>query len=274
MIDLDGDALRRARSRSRSPSPTARWSAAAQLADALRRRGDHAERAARAPARVRHRRDAARRARCRSSARDCSSAWSRRAGTRRSSSSISRCRATSSPRPRELDDVFLYSVDDLVGHRQGQPADPHGSGRRRPRQMIATQAGQFPALARRPHGRADDHRAARAITTRCAPPSSSARGSCSPAARRPSRRSELLARGLTNKFLHAPTQALNAGGRRRARGAGRDVRARSTSSRRQSLAHRPSLRQACSAALRFASLRAPMYGANRRDAVAGSACHR
>ena len=50
------DALRRAQARSRSRSPTARSSAASELADALRRRGDHAERAARAAARVRHRR--------------------------------------------------------------------------------------------------------------------------------------------------------------------------------------------------------------------------
>ena len=32
------------------------------------------------------------------------------------------------PEAAELDDVFLYSVDDLAEHRQGQPADPQRSG--------------------------------------------------------------------------------------------------------------------------------------------------
>ena len=68
------------------------------------------------------------------------------------------------PEAADLDDVFLYSVDDLAGDREGQPADPArsgGAGRaddRRPDRA-------FPALARRPHGGADDRRAVTVITT-------------------------------------------------------------------------------------------------------------
>ena len=49
----------------------------------------------------------------RSSARASSSARSRRGATGRCSSSTSPCRATWSPRSADLDDVFLYTIDDL-----------------------------------------------------------------------------------------------------------------------------------------------------------------
>ena len=64
------------------------------------------------------------------------------------------------PEAGELDDVFLYTVDDLVGHRAGQPADPArvgGAGRaddRRPDRA-------FPALDAGAHAGADDQRAVR-----------------------------------------------------------------------------------------------------------------
>ena len=65
------------------------------------------------------------------------------------------------PEAAELDDVFLYSVDDLSEIVKGNlqirkeavaqaEDDDRDAGR------------QFPALARRAHGGADDHRAARA----------------------------------------------------------------------------------------------------------------
>ena len=127
-----GDALRRAASRSRSPSPTARSSAAAARRP-LRRRGDHA------------------RPSCPSGCAQFDIIVTCTASTlpiigkgmlervvkaapppRRCSSSTSPCRATSRPRPRELDDVFLYSVDDLADDREGQPADPPRGGGRRP----------------------------------------------------------------------------------------------------------------------------------------------
>ncbi len=49
-------------------------------------------------------------------------------------------------------------------------------------------------------------------TTSSARRSSSARAGSSPAGAAPEQVLEALARGLTNKFLHAPTQALNQAG--------------------------------------------------------------
>ena len=51
------------------------------------------------------------------------------------------------------------------GHRARTTCRSGARRWRRPRQMIADAGRQLPALARRPHRRADDHRAARAITT-------------------------------------------------------------------------------------------------------------
>ena len=65
------------------------------------------------------------------------------------------------PEAAELDDVFLYSVDDLSDIVKGN-LQIRKEAVAQAEAMIATQAGQFPALARRAHGGADDHRAARA----------------------------------------------------------------------------------------------------------------
>ena len=65
------------------------------------------------------------------------------------------------PEAAELDDVFLYSIDDLQVDRQGEPAGPARGGRagraddRRPDRAL-------PALARGAHGGADHRRAVRA----------------------------------------------------------------------------------------------------------------
>jgi glutamyl-tRNA reductase len=114
------------------------------------------------------------------------------------------------PEAGDLDDVFLYSVDDLsnivkdnLNIRRESVAQAE--------QMIATQAESFlrwlegravvPTIAAL-HGHHDELRAtelerARKLLLSGTPPEQVL---------------ELLARGLTNKFLHAPTQALNQAG--------------------------------------------------------------
>ena len=114
------------------------------------------------------------------------------------------------PEAGDLDDVFLYSVDDLsnvvkdnLNIRRESVAQAE--------QMIATQAESFlrwlegravvPTISAL-HGHHDELRAtelerARKLLATGTPPEQVL---------------ELLARGLTNKFLHAPTQALNQAG--------------------------------------------------------------
>ena len=114
------------------------------------------------------------------------------------------------PEAGDLDDVFLYSVDDLsnvvkdnLNIRRESVAQAE--------QMIATQAESFlrwlegrtvvPTISAL-HGHHDELRAtelerARKLLLSGTPPEQVL---------------ELLARGLTNKFLHAPTQALNQAG--------------------------------------------------------------
>jgi len=114
------------------------------------------------------------------------------------------------PEAGDLDDVFLYSVDDLsnvvkdnLNIRKESVAQAE--------QMIATQAESFlrwlegravvPTISAL-HGHHDELRAtelerARKLLVAGTPPEQVL---------------ELLARGLTNKFLHAPTQALNQAG--------------------------------------------------------------
>ena len=114
------------------------------------------------------------------------------------------------PEAGDLDDVFLYSVDDLsnvvkdnLNIRRESVAEAE--------QMIATQAESFlrwlegravvPTISAL-HGHRDELRAtelerARRLLASGTPPEQVL---------------ELLARGLTNKFLHAPTQALNQAG--------------------------------------------------------------
>jgi glutamyl-tRNA reductase len=114
------------------------------------------------------------------------------------------------PEAGDLDDVFLYSVDDLsnvvkdnLNIRKESVAQAE--------QMIATQAESFlrwlegrtvvPTISAL-HGHHDELRAgelerARKLLLAGTPPEQVL---------------ELLARGLTNKFLHAPTQALNQAG--------------------------------------------------------------
>ena len=141
MIELDRDAFRRAQAEvdhGRQPHAGAR----PRARRALRRRGDHAERDAGPAARNSTSSSPARRARCRSSARGCSSAWSRRAATRRCSSSISPCRATSSRRRRSWTTCSSTAsttsseiVKDNLQIRREAVAQAE--------EMIATQAGSF-----------------------------------------------------------------------------------------------------------------------------------
>ena len=110
----------------------------------------------------------------------------------------------------ELDDVFLYSVDDLSHIIQGN-LQIRKEAVAQAEAMIATQAGNFlrwlegrsvvPTITAF-HGHHDQLRAAeldraRKLLVNGVPPGEVL---------------ELLARGLTNKFLHAPTQALNQAG--------------------------------------------------------------
>jgi len=114
------------------------------------------------------------------------------------------------PEAAELDDVFLYSIDDLANIvkdnlqiRKEAVAEAE--------EMIAAQAGSFlrwlegrtvvPTITAL-HGHHDQLRAAELERAR--------RQLAGGAA--PEQVLEALARGLTNKFLHAPTQALNQAG--------------------------------------------------------------
>ena len=114
------------------------------------------------------------------------------------------------PEVGKLDDVFLYSVDDLSNIVKGNLQIRQESVVQA-EQMIATQAESFlrwldgravvPTITAL-HGHHDQMRAAelekaRRLLVGGAPPDQVI---------------ELLARGLTNKFLHAPTQALNQAG--------------------------------------------------------------
>ena len=65
------------------------------------------------------------------------------------------------PEAAELDDVFLYSIDDLSNIVQGN-LQIRKEAVAQAEEMIADAGRQFPALARGAHGGADDHRAARA----------------------------------------------------------------------------------------------------------------
>jgi glutamyl-tRNA reductase len=114
------------------------------------------------------------------------------------------------PEAADLDDVFLYSIDDLANIvkdnlqiRKEAVAEAE--------EMIAAQAGSFlrwlegrtvvPTITAL-HGHHDQLRAAELERAR--------RQLAGGAA--PEQVLEALARGLTNKFLHAPTQALNQAG--------------------------------------------------------------
>jgi glutamyl-tRNA reductase len=114
------------------------------------------------------------------------------------------------PEAAQLDDVFLYSVDDLSNIVKGNLQIRQESVVQA-EQMIATQAQSFlrwlegravvPTITAL-HGHHDQLRAAelekaRRLLVGGTPPEQVI---------------ELLARGLTNKFLHAPTQALNLAG--------------------------------------------------------------
>ncbi len=114
------------------------------------------------------------------------------------------------PEAAELDDVFLYSIDDLSNIVRGN-LQIRKEAVAQAEEMIATQAGSFlrwlegrtvvPTITAL-HGHHDQLRAAelervRKLLAGGTPPEQAL---------------ELLARGLTNKFLHAPTQALNQAG--------------------------------------------------------------
>ena len=114
------------------------------------------------------------------------------------------------PEAAELDDVFLYSVDDLSNIVKGN-LQIRKEAVAQAEEMIATQAGSFlrwlegrtvvPTITAL-HGHHDQLRAAELERVR-----KLLAGGTSP-----EQALELLARGLTNKFLHAPTQALNQAG--------------------------------------------------------------
>ena len=114
------------------------------------------------------------------------------------------------PEAAELDVVFLYSVDDLCGIVKDN-LQVRKEAVTQAEEMIAVQAGSFlrwlegrtvvPTITAL-HGHHDELRAtelerARKLLAGGAPPDQVL---------------EALARGLTNKFLHAPTQALNQAG--------------------------------------------------------------
>ncbi len=111
------------------------------------------------------------------------------------------------PEAGELDDVFLYTVDDLgqivAGNRDAR-ARRGGAGRgdhREPgRPVHALDAGA--------RERAADPRAARAGRAG-APPRARARAALPARGDDPAAVLEALSHGLTNKLLHAPTQALH-----------------------------------------------------------------
>ena len=177
MIELAASALRCAKTPKSVTVANRTLERGSKLADRLGARCDHAERAARAPARVRHHRHlhgehAADHRQGHARARG--QAAQARAGVHRRPRRAARRR---SRRRRDLDDVFLYSVDELAVIVQREPADPAGSGGagraddRRPDRA-------FPALAGRPLRGADDRGACPGITRRCAPPSSTARAGC------------------------------------------------------------------------------------------------
>ena len=116
-----------------------------QLARALRRRRDHADRAAASGCASSTSSSPARRARCRSSARACSSA--RQAAPARADvhGRPRACRATSSPRRRRSTTCSSTPSTTCADDRQGQPADPprgrragRGDDRRRRRRTSCT----------------------------------------------------------------------------------------------------------------------------------------
>jgi glutamyl-tRNA reductase len=111
------------------------------------------------------------------------------------------------PEAAELDDVFLYSIDDL-GQLVSANLDTRRSAVAQAEAIIDTQVGQFMhwmqvrenvPLIRALRGRADEarreelERALRQL----------ARGE------EPAKVLESLSQGLVNKLMHAPTQALN-----------------------------------------------------------------
>ncbi len=114
------------------------------------------------------------------------------------------------PEAAELDDVFLYSIDDLSNIVRGN-LQIRKEAVVQAEEMIAAQAGNFlrwlegrtvvPTITAL-HGHHDQLRAAELERVRRL-----LAGGTSP-----EQALELLARGLTNKFLHAPTQALNQAG--------------------------------------------------------------
>jgi glutamyl-tRNA reductase len=114
------------------------------------------------------------------------------------------------PEAAELDDVFLYSVDDLSEIVKGN-LQIRTEAVAQAEAMIATQARNFlrwlegrtvvPTITAL-HGHHDELRAAELERVRKLLASGTS----------PEQALELLARGLTNKFLHAPTQALSLAG--------------------------------------------------------------
>jgi glutamyl-tRNA reductase len=114
------------------------------------------------------------------------------------------------PEAAELNDVFLYSVDDLAAIVKDN-LQIRQEAVREAEEMIATQAGSFlrwlegrsvvPTITAL-HGHHEQLRAAELERVR-----KLLAGGLSP-----EQALDLLARGLTNKFLHAPTQALSQAG--------------------------------------------------------------
>jgi glutamyl-tRNA reductase len=114
------------------------------------------------------------------------------------------------PEAAELDDVFLYSVDDLANIVKDN-LQIRKEAVTQAEEMIATQAASFlrwlegravvPTITAL-HGHHDQMRSAELERARKMLQNGAS----------PDQVLEALARGLTNKFLHAPTQALNQAG--------------------------------------------------------------
>ena len=107
-----------------------------------------------------------------------------------------------------LDDVFLYTVDDL-GQMAREGLDKRESAVAQAEAIIETQVGDFMQWLDN-RELVPTIRALRDASRARAPPrSSSARCAASRAATTRSRCSSSCSQSLTNKFLHAPTHALN-----------------------------------------------------------------
>ena len=138
-------------------------------------------------------------------------ACARAAAAGRSSWSISPCRATSSRRSRDLEDIYLFSIDDLqqlVDENRQQREMAAGSARL----LIDEEVARFLAESRA-HDAGPAIRALRPKPRRSASRPWSRRGACSQPAGPRDEVIDYLANTLTNRLLHSPDPRAAAGRR-------------------------------------------------------------